>query len=185
MTSPRSAAPCRNATATPAPTGRDPSTEELAEAVGLSVEETERIMKTWKHPVSLDVPVGESEDSSFGDFLEDNCERTPTDSAMQKLLRNKIDQVLKSLTTREREIIRLRYGLGGGYSYTLEETGRIFKVTRERIRQIEAKAMRKLQTSNRSEQLKGFLDGTYQVNPETGEPIVEVADQESVLVAAE
>jgi RNA polymerase primary sigma factor len=166
-------------------TGRDPSTEELAEAVGLSVEETERIMKTWKHPVSLDVPVGESEDSSFGDFLEDNCERTPTDSAMQKLLRNKIDQVLKSLTTREREIIRLRYGLGGGYSYTLEETGRIFKVTRERIRQIEAKAMRKLQTSNRSEQLKGFLDGTYQVNPETGEPIVEVADQESVLVAAE
>ncbi len=104
---------------------------------------------------------------------------------MQKLLRNKIDQVLKSLTTREREIIRLRYGLGGGYSYTLEETGRIFKVTRERIRQIEAKAMRKLQTSNRSEQLKGF-PGRY-LSGQFGkrEPIVEVADQESVLVAAE
>lgn len=166
-------------------TGREPSTEELAEAVGLSIEETERIMKTWKHPVSLDVPVGESEDSSFGDFLEDNCERTPTDSAMQKLLSNKIEHVLKSLTTREREIIRLRYGLGGGYSYTLEETGRIFKVTRERIRQIEAKAMRKLQASNRSEQLKGFLDGTYQINPENGELVGETAEQETMLVTSE
>jgi len=166
-------------------TGREPSTEELAEAVGLSIEETERIMKTWKHPVSLDVPVGESEDSSFGDFLEDNCERTPTDSAMHQLLSNKIEHVLKSLTTREREIIRLRYGLGGGYSYTLEETGRIFKVTRERIRQIEAKAMRKLQTSNRSEQLKGFLDGTYQINPETGEQIVESVEQDQLLVGTE
>lgn len=167
-------------------TGREPSTEELAEAVGLSVEETERIMKTWKHPVSLDVPVGESEDSSFGDFLEDNCERTPTDSAMQKLLKNKIEHVLKSLTTREREIIRLRYGLGGGYSYTLEETGRIFKVTRERIRQIEAKAMRKLQTSNRSEQLKGFLDGTYQI-PVEGAEIAseEIAAQDNLMLAAE
>ena len=132
--------------------------EELAEAVDLSVEETERIMKTWKHPVSLDTPVGESEDSSFGDFLEDSAEDTPADSAMQQMLRDKIDHVLKSLTYREREIIKLRYGLGDGYSYTLEETGRIFKVTRERIRQIESKALRKLQHHTRSNHLKGFVD---------------------------
>lgn len=139
-------------------TGREPTMEELAEAVDLSVEETERIMKTWKHPVSLDTPVGESEDSSFGDFLEDSAEDTPADSAMQQMLRDKIDHVLKSLTYREREIIKLRYGLGDGYSYTLEETGRIFKVTRERIRQIESKALRKLQHHTRSNHLKGFVD---------------------------
>jgi RNA polymerase primary sigma factor len=139
-------------------TGRDPTMEELAVAVGLSVEETERIMKTWKHPVSLDTPVGESEDSSFGDFLEDHTESTPADSAMQQMLRDKINHVLKSLTYREREIIKLRYGLGDGYSYTLEETGRIFKVTRERIRQIESKALKKLQHQTRSAHLKGFVD---------------------------
>jgi RNA polymerase primary sigma factor len=139
-------------------TGRDPSMEELAEAVNMSVEETERIMKTWKHPISLDTPVGESEDSSFGDFLEDDNESSPADSAMKEMLRDKIEVVLRSLTYREREIIRLRYGLGDGYSYTLEETGRIFKVTRERIRQIESKALRKLQHSTRADHLKGFVD---------------------------
>ncbi|MBT6153579.1 MAG: sigma-70 family RNA polymerase sigma factor [Planctomycetaceae bacterium] len=139
-------------------TGRDPSMEELAKAVGLGVEETERIMKTWKHPISLDTPVGESEDSSFGDFLEDGTENTPADSAMRQMLRDKIDHVLKSLTYREREIIKLRYGLGDGYSYTLEETGRIFKVTRERIRQIESKALKKLQHHTRSNHLRGFVE---------------------------
>jgi RNA polymerase primary sigma factor len=139
-------------------TGRDPSMEELAQAVGMSLEETERIMKTWKHPVSLDTPVGESEDSSFGDFLEDNNETNPAESAMQQMLRTKIEHVLRSLTYREREIIKLRYGLGDGYSYTLEETGRIFKVTRERIRQIESKALRKLQHATRSEHLRGFVE---------------------------
>ena len=139
-------------------TGREPTIEELAEAVKLSVDETQRIMKTWKHPISLDIPVGESEDSSFGDFLEDNGEDSPADSAMHQLLRDKIDQVLKSLTYREREIIKLRYGLGDGYSYTLEETGRIFKVTRERIRQIESKALRKLQHHTRSGHLRGFVE---------------------------
>lgn len=139
-------------------TGREPSMEELADAVGMSVEETERIMKTWRHPVSLDTPVGESEDSSFGDFLEDSHEFDPAESAMQQMLRGKIDQVLRSLTYREREIIKLRYGLGDGYSYTLEETGRIFKVTRERIRQIESKALRKLQHATRAEHLKGFVE---------------------------
>jgi RNA polymerase primary sigma factor len=139
-------------------TGREPTIEELAEAVNLSVEETERIMKTWKHPISLDTPVGESEDSSYGDFLQDDSESTPADSAMHQMLRDKINHVLKSLTYREREIIKLRYGLGDGYTYTLEEVGRIFKVTRERVRQIEAKAVRKLQHPARSKQLKGFID---------------------------
>ena len=142
-------------------TGREPTIEELAEAIDMSVEETERIMKTWKHPISLDTPVGESEDSSFGDFLQDSGESTPADTAMQQMLRDKINHVLKSLTYREREIIKLRYGLGDGYSYTLEETGRIFKVTRERIRQIESKALRKLQHSTRSTHLQGFVDALY------------------------
>jgi len=145
-------------------TGREPSMEELAEAVGLGVEETERIMKTWKHPISLDTPVGESEDSSFGDFLEDGNIFSPADSAMHKMLRDKIEHVLKSLTYREREIIRLRYGLGDGYSYTLEETGRIFKVTRERIRQIESKALKKLQHHTRSTHLKGFVESMLPMN---------------------
>jgi RNA polymerase primary sigma factor len=138
-------------------TGREPSMEELAAAVGFGVDETERIMKTWKHPISLDTPVGESEDSSFGDFLQDDNEDSPADSATQQMLKDKIEHVLKSLTYREREIIRLRYGLGDGYSYTLEETGRIFKVTRERIRQIESKALKKLQHHTRSAHLKGFV----------------------------
>ncbi len=139
-------------------TGREPSMDELAKAVGLSLEETERIMKTWKHPISLDTPVGESEDSAFGDFLEDQHHSNPADAAMHEMLKDKIEVVLRSLTYREREIIRLRYGLGDGYSYTLEETGRIFKVTRERIRQIESKALKKLQANNRSSHLKGFVE---------------------------
>ncbi|MBM79498.1 MAG: RNA polymerase subunit sigma-70 [Planctomycetaceae bacterium] len=154
-------------------TGRDPSMEELAKAVGLGVEETERIMKTWKHPISLDTPVGESEDSSFGDFLEDNGQSTPADSAMHEMLKDKINHVLKSLTYREREIIRLRYGLGDGYSYTLEETGRIFKVTRERIRQIESKALKKLQHSTRAGHLRGFVDAMFPDPDEIGEEELE------------
>jgi RNA polymerase primary sigma factor len=147
-------------------TGREPTIEELAEAVDLSIEETERIMKTWKHPVSLDTPVGESEDSSFGDFLEDSHHQAPAENAMHKMLKDKIDHVLKSLTYREREIIRLRYGLGDGYSYTLEETGRIFKVTRERIRQIESKALKKLQHATRAVHLQGFVDSIPEQTPE-------------------
>ena len=147
-------------------TGREPTIEELAEAVDLSIEETERIMKTWKHPVSLDTPVGESEDSSFGDFLEDSHHQAPAENAMHKMLKDKIDHVLKSLTYREREIIRLCYGLGDGYSYTLEETGRIFKVTRERIRQIESKALKKLQHATRAVHLQGFVDSIPEQTPE-------------------
>ncbi|MFP6768078.1 MAG: sigma-70 family RNA polymerase sigma factor, partial [Planctomycetaceae bacterium] len=139
-------------------TGRDPTTEELAKASKMTIEETERIMKSWRNPVSLDTPVGESEDSNFGDFLEENNEGNPVETASRKMLRTKIDHVLKSLTFREREIIKLRYGLGDGYSYTLEETGRIFKVTRERIRQIESKALKKLQQDTRSRHLAGFIE---------------------------
>ncbi len=139
-------------------TGREASNEELAEAAGMSAEDVERVMKTWRHPISLDTPVGESEDSSYGDFLEDGHEVSPSTGASREMLRDKINHILKSLTFREREIIKLRYGLNDGYSYTLEETGRIFKVTRERIRQIESKALKKLQHSTRSEQLKGFMD---------------------------
>lgn len=161
-------------------TGREPSNEELAEAVGMSIEETERIMKTWKHPISLDTPVGESEDSSFGEFLEDSHESSPAESAAKQMLRDKIDHVLKSLTYREREIIKLRYGLGDGYSYTLEETGRIFKVTRERIRQIESKALKKLQHHTRAVHLKGFVDLADDVAVAPTDDVVEDYEESSV-----
>jgi RNA polymerase primary sigma factor len=138
--------------------GREPTLEETAEAAGVSLEETRRVMKISRHPISLDRPVGESEDSYFGDFIEDDATESPVNAATQEMLKEKIESVLKTLTYREREIIKLRYGLGDGYTYTLEEVGRIFKVTRERVRQIEAKAVRKLQHPVRSRQLKGFLD---------------------------
>jgi RNA polymerase primary sigma factor len=143
--------------------GREPTIEETAKAAGISVEETRRVLKISRHPISLDRPVGESEDSYFGDFIEDDSVESPVAAATQEMLKDKIDQVLKTLTYREREIIKLRYGLGDGYTYTLEEVGRIFKVTRERVRQIEAKAVRKLQHPVRSRQLEGFLDGTKRV----------------------
>ena len=126
----------------------------------ISVEETRRVLKISRHPISLDRPVGESEDSYFGDFIEDEAAESPVNAATQEMLKDKIEQVLKTLTYREREIIKLRYGLGDGYTYTLEEVGRIFKVTRERVRQIEAKAVRKLQHPVRSRQLEGFLEST-------------------------
>jgi RNA polymerase primary sigma factor len=143
--------------------GREPTIEETAKAAGITIEETRRVLKISRHPISLDRPVGESEDSYFGDFIEDDSVESPVAAATQEMLKDKIDQVLKTLTYREREIIKLRYGLGDGYTYTLEEVGRIFKVTRERVRQIEAKAVRKLQHPVRSRQLEGFLDVTKRV----------------------
>jgi RNA polymerase primary sigma factor len=139
--------------------GREPTIEETAKAAGFTLEETRRVLKISRHPISLDRPVGESEDSYFGDFIEDHGVESPVSSASHEMLKDKIEGVLKTLTYREREIIKLRYGLGDGYTYTLEEVGRIFKVTRERVRQIEAKAVRKLQHPVRSRQLEGFLDG--------------------------
>lgn len=155
--------------------GREPTMEETAEVAGISLEETRRVMKISRHPISLDRPVGESEDSYFGDFIEDSDSDSPVNTASQEMLKDKIDHVLKTLTYREREIIKLRFGLGDGYTYTLEEVGRIFKVTRERVRQIEAKAVRKLQHPVRSKQLQGFIEGLV---PEWGqsEPEVEEAD---------
>jgi RNA polymerase primary sigma factor len=138
--------------------GREPTTEETAKAADLTLDETRRVLNMGRHPVSLDRPVGESEDSCFGEFIEDDGTLRPDRAANIELLREKIEGLLKTLTYREREIIRLRYGLGDGYTYTLEEVGRIFKVTRERVRQIEAKAVRKLQHPVRSQQLAGFLE---------------------------
>jgi RNA polymerase primary sigma factor len=138
-------------------TKRTPSYEEIAALAQMDVEEVGRVMDIGRHPVSLDRPLGEGEDASFGDFIEDGSTENPARLAGNGFLREKIEALLKTLTFREREIIRLRYGLGDGYNYTLEEVGRIFKVTRERVRQIEAKAVRKLQNPVRSLQLEGFL----------------------------
>jgi len=138
--------------------GREPSIEEVARRAKTSVDEARRVLAMSRYPISLDRPVGNSEDSHFGDLLPDGTAESPATGASQEMLRSRINRVLKTLSYREREIIKLRYGLGDGYSYTLEEVGHIFKVTRERIRQIEAKAVRKLQQPSRSQELVGFLD---------------------------
>ena len=138
--------------------GREPTMEETARASETAVDETRRVLAMSRYPISLDRPVGNSEDSHFGDLLPDGAAESPAIGATQEMLRRRIGKVLKTLSYREREIIKLRYGLGDGYSYTLEEVGHIFKVTRERIRQIEAKAVRKLQQPSRSQELVGFLD---------------------------
>jgi RNA polymerase primary sigma factor len=140
--------------------GREPTIEEIAVQAGMSVSEARRVLKISRHPISLDRPVGESEDSYFGDFIEDETAESPVESAGTEMLKDRIEEVLKTLTYREREIIKLRYGIGDGYTYTLEEVGRIFKVTRERVRQVEAKAIRKLQHPVRARKLEGFLDGS-------------------------
>jgi RNA polymerase primary sigma factor len=136
---------------------REATVEEIAARADVSVEETRRVLNIGRHPVSLDRPVGESEDSSFGEFIEDGNTETPVLTANNRVLRDRIESLLKTLTYREREIIRLRYGLVDGYMYTLEEVGRKFKVTRERVRQIEAKAVAKLQHPVRSQHLEAFL----------------------------
>ena len=138
--------------------GREPTLEEIALAADMSFEETKRVMKISRHPVSLDRPVGESEDSEFGDFIEDERQQAPSETATSEMLRSRINDVLKTLTYREREILKLRYGIGDGYTYTLEEVGRIFKVTRERVRQVESKAIRKLQHPVRKRRLSSFID---------------------------
>jgi RNA polymerase primary sigma factor len=138
--------------------GREPTIEETARRAKTTVEEARRVLAMSRYPISLDRPVGNSEDSHFGDLLPDGAAESPALGAAQEMLRGRINKVLKTLSYREREIIKLRYGLGDGYSYTLEEVGHIFKVTRERIRQIEAKAVRKLQQPSRSQELVGFLD---------------------------
>jgi RNA polymerase primary sigma factor len=138
--------------------GREPTIEEIAQISDTCIDETRRVLAMGRLPISLDRPVGNSDDNHFSDLLPDGEARSPAIGAAQEMLRSCIAKVLKTLSYREREIIKLRYGLGDGYSYTLEEVGHIFKVTRERIRQIEAKAVRKLQQPTRSQDLVGFLD---------------------------
>ncbi len=138
--------------------GREPTIDEIAHRAKMPIGECRRVLKISRHPISLDRPVGESEDSYFGDFIEDDRVESPSNTAGGGMLRDRVEEVLKTLTYREREIIKLRYGIGDGYTYTLEEVGKIFKVTRERVRQVEAKAIRKLQHPVRSRKLEGFLD---------------------------
>jgi RNA polymerase primary sigma factor len=148
--------------------GREPTIEEIAIKAKMPIEETRRVMKISRHPISLDRPVGESEDSHFGDFIEDERQASPSESATSDMLRQRINDVLKTLTYREREILKLRYGIGDGYTYTLEEVGRIFKVTRERVRQVESKAIRKLQHPVRRQRLASFLPGNMAEGEEAG-----------------
>ncbi|MCD4656355.1 MAG: RNA polymerase sigma factor RpoD [Planctomycetes bacterium] len=138
--------------------GREPTLEEQADCAGISLDECKRVLKISKHPISLDRPIGDSDDSDFGDFIKDDNVVSPLNAASHEMLKEAITYVLETLDFREREIIKLRYGIGDGYTCTLEEVGKMFNVTRERVRQIEAKAIRKLQHPTRSRKLKGFLD---------------------------
>ncbi len=137
--------------------GKEPTVQEVAEAAEMTVDEVRRIMLMGANPISLEHPVGEGDESCFGEFVADTNFDRPERSASNEMLRKEIGKLLKTLTYREREIIKMRYGLDNGYSYTLEEVGRIFQVTRERVRQIEAKAVQKLQQPGRSSVLAGFV----------------------------
>ena len=138
--------------------GREPSPEEIAEAMGVDVVKVREIQKIAQDPVSLETPIGEEEDSHLGDFIEDDKTQTPGDSVAGILLKEQLLGVLDTLTPREEKVLRLRYGIDDGKPRTLEEVGKEFNVTRERIRQIEAKALRKLRHPSRSRKLKDFLE---------------------------
>ena len=138
--------------------GREPSPEEIAKEMDISVERVREIMKIAQEPVSLETPIGEEEDSHLGDFIEDQDAPAPADAASFMLLKEQLEEVLDTLTPREEKVLRLRFGLDDGRARTLEEVGQNFGVTRERIRQIEAKALRKLRHPSRSRKLKDFLD---------------------------
>lgn len=146
--------------------GHEPTPEEVAEEMNLPVERVQQIMKMAQQPISLQSPVGDGDDTSFGDFIEDKSAENPYDMTAFSLLREKIMDVLDSLTERERRVLTLRFGLVDGYSRTLEEVGKQFKVTRERIRQIEAKALRKMRHPTRIRQLHGFFDAEQIDNPQ-------------------
>lgn len=138
--------------------GREPTPEEVADDMNLPVERVRAILKMAQQPISLQAPVGDSEDTSFGDFIEDKSAQNPSDVTSYSLLKDRMGNVLDSLTERERKVLELRFGLGDGYARTLEEVGKQFKVTRERIRQIEAKALRKMRHPTRIRQLQGFIE---------------------------
>ena len=138
--------------------GREPLPEEIAEELDMPVERVREILKISQEPVSLETPIGEEEDSHLGDFIPDDDAPAPADAASHTLLREQLNEVLDTLTPREEKVLRLRFGLEDGRSRTLEEVGKEFNVTRERIRQIEAKALRKLRHPSRSKILKDYLD---------------------------
>ena len=138
--------------------GREPSPEEIADEMDISVERVREIMKIAQEPVSLETPIGEEEDSHLGDFIEDEEAPAPAEAASFMLLKEQLEEVLETLTPREEKVLRLRFGLDDGRQRTLEEVGHVFGVTRERIRQIEAKALRKLRHPSRSKKLKDYLD---------------------------
>jgi RNA polymerase primary sigma factor len=138
--------------------GREPNPEELADEMQLPVERVRAVLKMAQQPISLQSPVGDGEDTSFGDFIEDKATENPSEVTSFSLLKDKLSDVLTSLSERERKVLELRFGLGDGYSRTLEEVGKQFRVTRERIRQIEAKALRKMRHPTRIRQLHGFLE---------------------------
>jgi RNA polymerase primary sigma factor len=138
--------------------GREPTSEEIAKEMELSPEKVREIIKVSQLPVSLESPMGEEEDSHLGDFIEDRNALPPVDAATRQLLREQLDDVLSALTPREQQVLQLRFGLEDGRARTLEEVGREFNVTRERIRQIEAKVLRKLRHPSRSRKLKDYLE---------------------------
>ncbi len=139
--------------------GREATPEEIADEMQMPVERVRAVLKMAQQPISLQSPVGDSDDTNFGDFIEDKSAENPSDMTSYSLLKDKLNDVLTTLTERERKVLELRFGLGDGYSRTLEEVGKQFKVTRERIRQIEAKALRKMRHPTRIRQLQGFLEG--------------------------
>ena len=138
--------------------GREPTPEELAEKLAMPLEKVRKVLKIAKEPISLETPIGEEEDSHLGDFIEDRQIVSPSDAVINLNLKEQTDQVLKTLTPREEKVIKMRFGVGDGSEHTLEEVGQSFAVTRERIRQIEAKALRKLRHPSRSKRLKAFVE---------------------------
>ncbi|HEX9437971.1 MAG TPA: sigma-70 family RNA polymerase sigma factor, partial [Candidatus Limnocylindria bacterium] len=138
--------------------GREPTAEEIGERMLITPDKVREIVKVSQEPVSLETPIGEEEDSHLGDFIPDNQALAPSDAASHKLLKEQVESVLEGLTTRERRVLQLRFGLEDGRTRTLEEVGREFNVTRERIRQIEAKALRKQRHPSRSRKLKDYLE---------------------------
>ena len=138
--------------------GHEATAEEVAEKIGMSADKVREIMKIAQDPVSLETPIGEEEDSHLGDFIPDDDSPAPQEAASFAMLREQLSEVLHTLTPREEHVLKLRYGLDDGRPRTLEEVGKEFNITRERIRQIEAKALRKLRHPSRSKRLKDFLD---------------------------
>ena len=140
--------------------GREPSPEELAERMEMPEDKIRKVLKIAKEPISMETPIGDDEDSHLGDFIEDRNVTAPADSAVNAAIREVVEELLDNgLTAREAKVLRMRFGIGMNTDHTLEEVGKQFDVTRERIRQIEAKALRKLRHPSRSERLRSFVDG--------------------------